>query len=314
MANQIRVLVPSEPLVPGETVSIPVKLTLDEPTTIRCVFVEYRAGETTKAEYTTTTVRNGKSRSQRRTATETVSTAKEDFLLEGKERLGFFARMGDNVAGMMGGGRRSELEAGEHSYSVDITIPHTGLPSLNGNKCKVFYTLTACVDRPMAFDYKDVQQLSVRPKSLSSGGQPKVVRYPEDSPPGFWDKMFGAKAKLRLALDTDVFKSGEVVKGLFQVDDENATKMKGALVRLVGVESTIARGHSDSSTHRSPDVRILGETTFRDLSEEFEFEAHFDDMPISAVGVNFHVDWYVEIELDVPWAKNPTIRCPVTVV
>ena len=60
--------------------------------------------------------------------------------------------------------------------------------------------------------------------------------------------------------------------------------------------------------------QILNESTFRDLSEEFEFETCMDDMPVSATEHNFMIDWFVEVELDVPWAKNPSIRCPVTVV
>lgn len=258
-------------------------------------------------------MRKGKLSRQTATATETISTAKQDFLLAGHERLGFFARMRDSMAGMMGGGNRLELESGEHSYSVEITIPHTGLPNLRGDKCRVFYTISANVDRPMAIDYNDVQEISVRPKTIPSG-KPKVVRYPEDTVPAFWDKMFGAEDKLRLALESDVIKLGEVAKGLFRVDDENALKMNGAYARLVGVESTTADGHSDASTHRSPDVKILSGTTFRDISEEFEIEAHFDNMPVSAVGLKFQVNWFLEVELDVPWAKNPTIRCPVTVV
>ena len=37
-------------------------------------------------------------------------------------------------------------------------------------------------------------------------------------------------------------------------------------------------------------------------------------MPVSATGKLFSIDWFVEIELDVPWAKDPTIRAPIVLL
>ena len=314
MAKQIQLHVSDDVLQPGQTITVPITLTLDKPTKARCIIADFHAGEETKADYTTTTTDSeGRSRTETRTATEIVDIAKETFLLDGQERLGFFGRLGDNFAGLMGGGRRTTYEPGEYEFSVDILIPGDAPASFRGEKCRVFYELSVRVDRPMARDYTDKHSFHVDAAVTPTPGEPVVVRYPEDSPPGFWDRLLGTKASLRLALATNVLTAGDTVTCLFQVDDDNEIQMKGAVVRMVAEESTLASGHQDRHVHRTSAMRIFEQTTFGDLSEEFDLVADFGDRPLSAAGKNFQVQWFVEVELDVPWAKNPTIRCPITV-
>lgn len=35
------------------------------------------------------------------------------------------------------------------------------------------------------------------------------------------------------------------------------------------------------------------------------------DGPFSTTGQDFRVDWFVEVRLDVPWAKDPYVQIPV---
>ena len=47
------------------------------------------------------------------------------------------------------------------------------------------------------------------------------------------------------------------------------------------------------------------------LSTDFSLPAEFEG-PSTAKGKLFSIDWFVEITLDVPWAKDPKIRAPIT--
>ena len=38
------------------------------------------------------------------------------------------------------------------------------------------------------------------------------------------------------------------------------------------------------------------------------------DAPLTARGELFSINWFVQVELDVPWAKDPKIRAPVELV
>ena len=94
---------------------------------------------------------------------------------------------------------------------------------------------------------------------------------------------------------------------LFKVD-----KME---ISLVGRESSEAHGHTDGHSHKHSLGQIDSPNVISSQSvHEFEIVVPELDGPHTQSGTKFSVDWTIEVRLYIPWAKDPTIRVPVTIL
>ncbi len=314
MAHGIRILAGNE-LPRGKLVKVPIVLELETRIRARSVHAEFLGAEESQADYTTTsTDHKGRTQTHHHTAVQQQEVVKDSFLLAGREPLGCMAGLGDSLATLFGGGRHTRLGIGKHEYEVAVTIPEAAPATLAGKKCRVFYELSVRVDRPLARDLHAKHSFVVGPfPDDMPEAEPIVVRYPEDQGRGFWDKMFGSDARLRLALETNRYDTAATVRGLFLVETEKALNIHAVRARLVGKESTRAQGHSDAHAYRESAAEICGPQAIQgSFSQEFELPIQISGPP-SARGENFEIDWFVEAELDVPWAANASIRAPIFV-
>lgn len=310
----IRIQPPSDVLIPGETTRIPLVVVLDEPLKVRGLHATFHGAEETKATYTSY---NAATKTmQTHTAVQHVDIGKRGFLLSGRERQGFFGNLADGFATLFGGGEHDVLEPGEYPFEVDVQVPPNGRPSFEGEKCRVFYELSALVDIPLARDVKALQSFRVIDNSDPELPAPAPVRtrYPEDQDRGLLDSWFSPDIRVEAALRQSTFRKGDTVEGIFLVETPKPLECRSISVRVIAVEKTTAHGHTDSHTHMGEPVRIATEGAIQgNYSQQFTLPVSCPG-PTTTRGELFSIDWYVQIELDVPWARDPKVRVPITLL
>lgn len=123
--------------------------------------------------------------------------------------------------------------------------------------------------------------------------------------------LFGPDVQLELALADNRFVKGDKIEGFIKLEAARPLKCRKIQVRLAGVESSTAHGYTDAYTHQGkPQVLSTPGEIIDEISHEFTLEA-LTDGPISSKGTKFSIDWYVQVDFDVPWAKDPFIRAPI---
>lgn len=317
MSSKIEIRSNQDFLSPGEKTPIKVLVRFDKPTKVRGIHALFHGAERTEATYTvTTTDSKGRSKTETRTAVEHVDIVKKEFLLQGEERKGFFSRLGDSMATWVGGGTHELIEAGEHEYDLAIEIPDHAPASFKGKKCSVFYRLKVSVDLPIKFDWSQSRDFEVAPKRIEfQDTSPVHVVFPDASGRSFWDKTFGKDVKLNVAVDRDTLTVGEKALAMLTVDSPEPLKVDKMEISLVGRESTKANGHADGHSHKHSLGQIDSPSVISSESvHEFEIIVPKLDGPHTQSGENFSIDWTVEVRLHIPWAKDPTIRVPVTIL
>jgi hypothetical protein len=77
------------------------------------------------------------------------------------------------------------------------------------------------------------------------------------------------------------------------------------------IENSQAHGHTDSYLHKGEAVE-LGTPGVMSGAYKEEFTLSVETAaPLSARGKLFSIEWFIQVELDVPWAKDPKIRSPI---
>ncbi len=317
MSNQISFGLAVDELTRGQSVQVPIVLRLENPVKVRGIHARFHGAEETKATYTTTTTSGkGQVTTSTHTAVQHIPIVEQKHLLAGRERAGFFANFTDALATLFGGGRYLVLPSGEHNYIVNVSIPADAPPTHEGNRSRVFYELTCRVDIPRRRDMHAVQSFRVAPLLFERAVDSVRVRYPDDQGRGFWSKLWGPDLRIDLALAKDVICHGQSVDGIFRVETDKPVEVRAIRARLVGHESSKAHGYSDSHRYRGETVEIARPGSIMgSYSQEFSLTPDpVRDMPVTAKGQLFSIDWFVQIELDVPWAKDPEVRIPVVLL
>jgi hypothetical protein len=312
MSNEIRIQPLTEQIVRGKPITIPIIVVLDRPLKVRGIHAKFQGAEETTAVYTTTsTDSKGKSTTQTNTAVQQVDITTQAHLVSGNERLGFFGNLSDAVATLFGGGQHETMQPGEYPLDIEISIPEDAPPTHVGKKTRVFYELSVRVDVPLALDLKAVQSFQLVPPPASHETNPVRTRYPDDAGRGFFDTLFAPDVRIEMALAADKSRLGESIEGIFSVETKEPLHCNAVRVRLVGIENSQAHGHTDSYVHKGEAVE-LGTPNVISGSHKEEFTLSAETAaPLSARGKLFSIEWFVQVELDVPWAKDPKIRAPI---
>lgn len=316
MPNEIHFQSPAGELVRGQPLTVPIRLNLETPLKVRGIQARFHGAEETKADYTTTsTDSKGNTTTHHHTAVELVDVIDQKHLLRGSEPQGTLRNIGDAVATMFGGGRHEVLDASAYDFQVEVTVPADAPATHTGQRSRVFYELSLCVDVPLAFDLKATQAFQVaRSDAAEVEPKPVRVRYPEDKGRGFWDSIFSPDVRVELALARDTLRIGETVEGIFSVESTKAFKVRAIRARLFGIEQSSAQSHTDSRMHEGEPVELAGAGEIEgSFSQEFTFTAEIDAPPTTR-GKLFSIDWYVQVEFDVPWSRDPKIRAPITLL
>jgi hypothetical protein len=314
MSNSISIDAPTHELQRGESMEIPIVLRLESAIKVRGIHARFSGAEETKATYTTTSTNSkGSTTTTTHTAVEYANITEQKKLLAGNERAGFFANLADAVATLFGGGRKKVMPPGDYHYLIEISMPATAPPTHVAGRSRVFYELTCLVDIPLGRDLKEVFSFHLAPLEVDRTASTVLVRYPEDEGRGFWDKLLGPDVQIGLALVEDAIYPGGSIAGIFKVTTEEPIKVRTILVRLVGHETSVAHGHSDSRRYNGKAIEIdMPGSIHGEYSKEFLITADTaEEMPVTATGKLFSIEWFVQVELDVPWAKDPKIRAPI---
>ena len=317
MGDNIRFDIKDLRLEASEKVVVPVVVRFDKPTKVRGIHAEFFGAEKTQAVYTkTTTDSKGRVKTETHTATEYDEIVKEEFLLMGEERKGFFSRLGDSAATWVGGGSHEIVEAGEHKFPVTIQLPPKARASFKGKKCEVFYRLKVAVDLPIRIDWSEetffeVVGIPVSPKAIN----PVHVVFPDENGRSFWDGVFGKDVTLNLALDRDTLSPGDTALAMLTVETPKPLNVSKIDVNIVGLETTEAHGHHDRYQHRFPVGEVSSPNVIANESvHEFEVVVPEIEGPYSQAGQKFDVSWSVQVQLKVPWAKDPLIEVPIKLI
>ena len=313
MSAKIEILNPPETLPRGQTTPLQIKVIINKPVRVRGIRANFHGAEKADAQYTVT-VRDskGRSRTETRTATSYRDYVKEDYHLAGDEKLGCFAGLMDSILSVFGGGSGERMEPGEYLFDVGVTIPNDAPGSFKATNSSVFYKLTANIDVPLRVDPSLSHNFTVERSLEHLDTQPVHVRYPDEKGRGFFDKTFGKNVALQLALERNVLRAGEPVNGLLTIETEGPVTVNRFKYRLIAEERTQAQGHTDSAAHSHvlDTVDAPGIISVEHL-ERFSFTPP-PDGPFTSKGSHHSIEWFLEVQLDVPWAKDPTIRVPIT--
>jgi hypothetical protein len=316
MANQIRIQPPVETLVRGQKTTVPIALILERRLKTRGIHAKFLGAEETKAVYTTTsTDSKGHVTTQTHTAVQHVEITSQDHLLAGNDKMGFFGNMSDAMATVFGAGKHDTLEPGEHEFSVEVSIPEDAPATHVGQKCRVFYELSIHVDVPAGFDLKATQGILVEPLTVPQyKTAPVRTRYPDDAGRGLFDSLVSPDVRIEMALVADKYRPHETIEGIFTIEPEQSLTCRRILVQLIGIESSEAHGHKDRYIHQGEALDLGAPGTLTGTySQEFSLPAEIS-APLTATGRQFSVDWFVQVQLDVPWARDPKIRTPIELI
>lgn len=304
---------PTDELSPGETARIPIFLVLDRAIRVRGIHATFHGAEETKATYTSYNAAT--KTTETHTAVEHVDIVTSGYLLSGRERKGFIGNIADGFSTLLGGGAHDVLEPGEYPFEVDIQIPPDGRASFHGKNCRVFYELSVLVDIPMGWDLKAVKSFNVTgaPGVMLPSPEAVRIRFPEDQQRGLLDSWFSPDVRVEAALTRNVFCDGDTVEGIFVVETPKPLQYRAINVRVISVETTTAQGYSGEHTHFGEPVRIAADGVIEDTySQQFSLPVSCPGPPTTR-GSLFSVGCFVQIELDVSWAKDPKIRIPIFV-
>ncbi len=317
MPSKIEILADQSQVVRGQKNPVRVLVHFDKPTKVRGIRALVHGAERTEANYTTTsTDSKGRTTTTTHTAVEHVDIFKEQLLLQGEERLGFFSRIGDSLATWVGGGKHEVFGPGKEEFTIDVDIPANAPASFKGKKCSVFYKVDASVDLPIKIDWCESLSLDLPTEKLAlSETSPVHVVFPDESGRSFWDKTFGKPVKLNLAIDRDTLTTGESALAMLTIESPEPLQIKKIEAHLIGTESSRASGHADSHSYRVSLGEIESPGVIAEESvHEFDITIPELEAPVSRKGVNFEVQWSIEVQLYIPWAKDPIIKVPINIV
>ena len=185
-----------------------------------------------------------------------------------------------------------------------------------GKKCRVFYELSVFIDIPLWRDVKALKsfQVTTAYDGPSVPHQSVRTRYPEDQDRGLFDALLSPEIRVEAALADGVLREGDMVEGMFVVETPKPLQYRSISARLIAIEKTSAHKYTDSHVHKGEAVPIESEGLI-----EGKYVKEFR-LPVTSPGAKtdrgklFSIDCYVQVELDVPWAKDPRIRVPVTLL
>lgn len=106
-------------------------------------------------------------------------------------------------------------------------------------------------------------------------------------------------------------REGETIEGIIVTESDKPLALKAMWASLVGIEHSQAHKHRDTAHYASQRVQICSSRSVEErFSQAFSLPVELAGPP-TLRGTRFSIDWFVQVELDVPWAKDPRIRAPV---
>ena len=218
---------------------------------------------------------------------------------------------------LLGGGEHEELPRGTHDVVLHVELPDDLRATFEAKKVKVRYEALIHLDIPAGRDFRHVVgfELASATVDVDPDAEPLSIRSPEDSRRGFFDSLFGPDVSMRLELKRTVVRRGGVLAGELEVRfPDKPPNIAAVVCKLLRREETEAHSHEDRHietlvTECLPQRPGVSNSLF----VSFEVRVPGDIIP-SCAGAKFTLAHELSVSLEVPWAKDPTVRIPVTVV
>jgi len=296
-----------EQLRGGDSITANIVLQIDRSVRYRNITAKFLGAEKAKVEVQDSK-REGNSTE---TITRTNRIVEEAYLLAGEEPRGFIGEWIDSIRTMFGGGAAATLDSGEHRFSVTLTIPEHALPTHKGRYSEVFYRLSIRLDQPLKMDSVFDIDLTVVPERSRSLGS--VTAYYPDEDTGTIQRTLSRDIRAIATLEERLLHSGDIVRGSLQIEADEPLHCKGISVCLLSEERVEIRRDRELHRSREDSFEVLAAT---EIVSQWQGDFSFPVEAIkfsSAKGEYFSLDWFVEIKIDLPWAKDCAIRVPVTV-
>ena len=305
-------------LVAGGHATLRFRTTAREPVKVRGAHASFVGYEETKAVYTTTTISGSppKSTIAVHTALERTVLIEKCKTFMGRARAGFFRNLADGALTLLGGGAHNELSKGSHDVLLEVDLPVDLAETFCAEKVRVVYEAQIHFDIPAGRDFRHTVTFAVPPASLGGDvdSKPLTIRYPENSGRGFFDTVFGPDVSLRVELPSSVVQRGGSLGGELEIlFPDKPAKVEAVVCQLIRRESSTAQGHKDRHKKMIVAERLPQRPGTAHLVVPFELRLP-DAMIPTCHGAKFAIVHELAISLDVPWAKDPTIRIPVVVV
>ena len=300
-------------LVPGGRATVRIRTLARAPVKIRGAHAAFRGFEETKAVYTTS---DGKTTTTH-TATERNVLVEERKTFQGRAPQGFFANLADATMTVLGGGDHEELAQGNHDVLLEVDLPADLPETFEGKKSKVVYEAEIHLDIPAGRDFRQRVTFPLEGEEIEGeiDPEPLAIRYPEDQKKGFFDALFGPDVAMRVDVEATRVRRGDTIRGELEVRfPDRPGRVRAVVCQLQRRERSEAQSHKDQHVAKlSREDYAQRESTSNSLFVSFSVRVP-DDAVRNTSGAKFTLTNELAVSLDVPWAKDPTIRIPITIV
>lgn len=291
----------------GDRVNAKILLSIDKPVSMQSLTASFLGYEEVELRVSD----GGSDDHETKTIRRREVLADDQFLLAGSNPAGWIADTFNSIRSLFGQGQLHELAAGDHEFNVSWSIPERSLPSYQGTHAEVVYRLSVRVHRPLRLD--DVFDLDFTVYSDMDDNEQSssiMISYPNEST-GLVQRTLGKSFNATVTLEQDCLRSGDTVVGVFKLINDEPLDVKGISVGLTSEEKVKIDLHREKKRKRYARFEL---TQAQELAADWQSEISF---PVASPGSSsmsgryFSLDWYVEIHVDIDWAKDTYIRVPV---
>ena len=229
----------------------------------------------------------------------------KELTLFGEEKHGFVDDVGDALMTLLGKAEHAELRSGAHPYPLSSELPQKALPTYSGKNAEVKYDMCAYIDIPAGFDVAHRRSLVVLP--------PQPLCQAAQGRQGSLDQPDGRIA-LAAAVNETAWQPGATLSGTVSFENPTRRAVRAVIISFVCHEQARAGGRGRTVTSESDTSKtwtrvalLADEQSVRD--REFALQIPMGPPPFR--GEWCQVSWFVEVRLDVPWARDIKVRIPI---
>lgn len=199
-----------------------------------------------------------------------------------------------------------QLDTGEHQWNVTFTLPAATPATYSGELFRVTYSYRVHVSVPWWPD-----------------ARAEYVALVEDAPPASpsppTNRVFtsgftrGTSPYFELSLGTDVVAPGESLLGAIALANTQTLVYGDATLSLIVLEQV--KGFLRGNQRRRQVCRWILPAAHLRQDEPLDFSLRVPDSAIAGFEQDdISLSWFLHAEVDVPWARDPEVWIPLTIV